>query len=394
MQLLDYIQVKTDKGFADIELYLGDLSAIPKEHKVDIVILSAFPNNYAPTPNTLIGSLDQKGLSVAKLANDKDMDLRKTLWCWFSKELSRDQVDKFNFSRILCFEPEKRRDDAAEYVADIFRCLNNFVFDDDVNHVAMPAVAAGNQRASIIKITEAIIEAATFWLQRGLPLQSLKLVEINEQKAEDLRKVFTNYKAQESFDTSTGAIDDIEVDRVISSTMRSVDTGPLPLAPKPPSTRTATATTTELAPIATPTPVATDQFDVFISYAHKNKDHVRYFIETLRQKNPSLRIFYDSDSIPKGGQWLKEISRCIDKSKKVIVFLSKEFDESPACWDEFQCAKVRQNRTGKNIIMNIYLLDHPELPTMFEIFNWIDCREADKQKLESAIADVVNSLEN
>jgi hypothetical protein len=109
IQLLDYIQVKTDKGFADIELYLGDLSAIPKEHKVDIVILSAFPNNYAPTPNTLIGSLDQKGLSVAKLANDKDMDLRKTLWCWFSKELSRDQVDKFNFSRILCFEPEKRR---------------------------------------------------------------------------------------------------------------------------------------------------------------------------------------------------------------------------------------------------------------------------------------------
>ncbi len=44
--------------------------------------------------------------------------------------------------------------------------------------------------------------------------------------------------------------------------------------------------------------------------------------------------------------------------------------------------------------MNIYLLDHPELPTMFEIFNWIDCREADKQKLESAIADVINSLEN
>ena len=68
MQLLDYIQVKTDKGFADIELYLGDLSAIPKEHKVDIVILSAFPNTYSPTPNTLIGSLDQKGLSVAKLA--------------------------------------------------------------------------------------------------------------------------------------------------------------------------------------------------------------------------------------------------------------------------------------------------------------------------------------
>jgi len=394
MQLLDYIQVKTDKGFADIELYLGDLSAIPKEQKVDIVILSAFPNNYAPTPNTLIGSLDQKGLSVAKLAEDKDMDLRKTLWCWFSKELSKDQVEKFNFSRILCFEPEEKRDNAAEFVADIFRCLNNFVFDDDVNHVAMPAVAAGNQRASVIKITEAIIEAATFWLQRGLPLQSLKLVEINEKKAEDLRKVFANYKAQESFNINTGAkSDQPKIDQLIPAAPHQAETDPLPFSPKK-TLASRSVTATESAPVVKTVPAATDQFDIFISYAHKNKDHVRYFIETLRQKNPSLRIFYDSDSIPKGGQWLKEISRCIDKSKKVLVFLSKEFDESPACWDEFQCAKVRQNRTGKNIIMNIYLLDHPELPTMFEIFNWIDCREADKQKLEGAIADVINSLEN
>ena len=64
MVLLDYIQVKTSNGFADIELYHGDLSAIPKEHKVDIVILSAFPNDYTPTPGTLIGSFSEKGLSV------------------------------------------------------------------------------------------------------------------------------------------------------------------------------------------------------------------------------------------------------------------------------------------------------------------------------------------
>ena len=157
------------------------------------------------------------------------MDLRKTLWCWFSKELSKDQIEKFNFSRILCFEPEKRRDDAAEFVADIFRCLNNFVFDDDVNHVAMPAVAAGNQRASIIKITEAIIEAATFWLQRGLPLQSIKLVEINEQKAEDLRKVFANYKAQESFDINTGAKSDHpKIEQLVPAAAHQDESAPLP----------------------------------------------------------------------------------------------------------------------------------------------------------------------
>jgi hypothetical protein len=393
MVLLDYIQVKTSNGFADIELYHGDLSAIPKEHKVDIVILSAFPNDYTPTPGTLIGSFAEKGLSVEQLAQDKEMDLRKNLWCWFSKALNPAQQAQFNLQHILCFEPEKRLDEAAEYVADIFRCLNNFAFDDDHNHVAMPTVAAGNQQASAIKITAAIIEAATFWLQRGLPLLSIKIIEINEAKAIDLKKVFAQYKEPELAAITQEAVRKEEPRNPVSSTK----TAPI-------SKEADASEIMQVRDISTGMQPAVDainggkkpseEFDFFVSYSHKNKEHVRYFIDSLRQKYPSLRVFYDSDSIPKGGQWLREISRCIDRSRKVLIFLSKEFDESPACWDEFQCAKVRQNKTGKNIIMNIYLLNHPELPSMFEIFNWIDCREADKQKLDSAIVDVINSMEN
>lgn len=374
MQLLDYIQVKTGKGFADIELYHGDLSAIPAPHDIDIVVLSAFPNDYYPTPSTLIGALHKRGLSVEALARDKEIDLRKSLWCWISKELSAADKEKFRFHRILCFEPEKRKDDAAEFVADIFRCLNNFVFDDDVNHVAMTTVAAGGQKASAVKITASILEAAHFWLQRGLPLQTIKIVEINEAKANELKTVFAAFKSQ------------FNAEQLPSLPAEPVPPTRIP-EPAPPSAAASI-------PASSPVPAAAnDMFDLFISYSHKNRDHVKYFIETLRKKHPSLRLFFDSDSIPKGGQWLREISRCIDKSKKVLVFLSKEFDESPACWDEFQCAKVRQNRTGKNVIMNIYLLNHPELPTMFEIFNWIDCREADKEKLESAVNDVISSID-
>ncbi len=392
MVLLDYIQVKTSNGFADIELYHGDLSAIPKEHKVDIVILSAFPNDYTPTPGTLIGSFAEKGLSVEQLAQDKEMDLRKSLWCWFSKALNPAQQAQFNLQHFLCFEPEKRLDEAAEYVADIFRCLNNFAFDDDHNHVAMPTVAAGNQQASAIKITAAIIEAATFWLQRGLPLLSIKIVEINEAKALDLKKVFAHYKEPELAGITHQAERKEEPRNLVSS----IKTAPIPKEADSPNIAQVSDTPTITKPTVEAKngdKKASEEFDFFISYSHKNKEHVRYFIDSLRQKYPSLRVFYDSDSIPKGGQWLREISRCIDRSRKVLIFLSKDFDESPACWDEFQCAKVRQNKTGKNIIMNIYLLNHPELPSMFEIFNWIDCREADKRKLDSAIADVINSME-
>lgn len=392
MQLLDYIQVKTGKGFADIELYHGDLSAIPKEHEIDIVILSAYPNDYTPHTGTLIGALHKKGLSVEQLSKDKEMDLRKSLSCWFSKELNPAQKEQFHFHHLLCFEPEKRKEEAVEYVADIFRCLNNFVFEDDHNHVAMPTVAAGNQHASAIKITVAIIEAAIFWLQRGLPLSTIKIVEINEEKAHELKNVFARYKTLEEVDADIikdlkkEPLKPVAASRTYSPPQAPSDPGPLAPSIEPAILPKTIAATQEKK--------STDQFDIFISYSHKNKDHVDYFIEGIRKKHPHLRLFYDSDSIPKGGQWLREISRCIDKSKKVLIFLSKEFDESPACWDEFQCAKVRQNRTGKNIIMNIYLLHHPELPSMFEIFNWIDCREADKQKLEQAITDVITALDN
>lgn len=393
MQLLDYIQVKTGKGFADIELYHGDLSAIPAPHDIDIVVLSAFPNDYYPTPSTLIGALHKRGLSVEALAREKEIDLRKSLWCWISKELSKEEKEKFRFHRILCFEPEKRKDDAAEYVADIFRCLNNFVFDDDINHVAMTTVAAGGQKASASKITAAILEAASFWLQRGLPLQTIKIVEINEEKANDLKKVFASFKEQDAVESIADAKPIAPPKPAVVEQPRSFAPQPAPTAPVPAPAPTPGPTIETMVEEPPKPAVAAELFDLFISYSHKNRDHVRYFIETLRQKHPSLRLFFDSDSIPKGGQWLREISRCIDKSKKVLVFLSKEFDESPACWDEFQCAKVRQNRTGKNVIMNIYLLNHPDLPTMFEIFNWIDCREADKEKLDNAISEVINSLD-
>jgi hypothetical protein len=386
MRLLNYIQVKTDKGFADIELYQGDLSAIPKEFEVDIVILSAYPNDYTPTTGTLIGALHQKGLSVEELSKDKEMDLRRSLSCWFSKQLPPAQRDKFHFQHILCFEPVKRKDEAAEYVADIFRCLNNFVFDDEHNHVAMTTVAAGNQSASAKKIAEAILEAAVFWLQRGLPLHSIKLVEIDEEKAKELNNVFEKFKQEQLWTIDTGPLDSIDSlvkePETVYEPPRAVETIVPPRVEK----------ISQPGPAKAP-PIANDQFDIFISYAHKNKEHVQYFIESFKTKHPSVRLFYDSETIPKGGQWLKEIARCIDRSNKVLVFLSREFDESPACWDEFQCAKVRQNRTGKNVIMNIYLHHHPELPTIFEIFNWIDCREGDRLKLEKAIDEVIGSLD-
>jgi hypothetical protein len=46
-----------------IELYWGDLSYLPQEQAVDLLVVSAFPNDYIPTPSSLIGAASKRYLS-------------------------------------------------------------------------------------------------------------------------------------------------------------------------------------------------------------------------------------------------------------------------------------------------------------------------------------------
>jgi hypothetical protein len=58
--------VRHTAGDKYIKLYQGDLAAIPKNEAVDLLIVSAFPDDYVPTPTSLIGALYRRGISVAK----------------------------------------------------------------------------------------------------------------------------------------------------------------------------------------------------------------------------------------------------------------------------------------------------------------------------------------
>lgn len=392
MKLLSQLSVsRAGEDDALIQLLQGDLSEIPAEHKTDLLVVSAFPGSYQPIDGTLIGALDKRGLSVEALSKDKDADLRAQLSCWLSRPLSREDQAKFNFRRIICFEPGATIKESNDVVCNIFRCINTFAFDEKNNVIAMPMVASGNQRVSPAAMLPALMEAAHFWLQNGLPLQCIKLVIYKDAEAKMLIDIFENFRQP----TNQSVYDNLEISQKslpVDNAGDASESQEVNVKAKPP------AAFAPPIPPPPPTPalpqIISDQYDYFISYAHTHAVLVNEFVDQLKQKNNDLRIFYDRDSIPPGGLWIKQLSAAIQKAKKVLVILSPDYDNSMVCWDEFQCAKLMEYNRKKQIIQTIYLYNYKdiELPPIMGIYSYIDCREGDPAKLNSCIDKLLQSL--
>jgi hypothetical protein len=370
MQLLSTITIQSGRRSV-IELLQGDLSAIPAEHAADILVISAYPGQYSPTPGSLVEALHKKGLSVEELSKNKMCDLSQQLGCWLSDHLTAEQQKQFNFSHILCFEPYLHSEAPEEVVSNIFRCINTFVFDDDHNVVAMPLLATGNQKVAIEKMLPALLEEAIFWLEQGLPLDNIKLVVYKDDHLDQVRKIFETAK--------------------LHYEPAATDKRPIPIAPpamQAPQPKPAMAGATAATPMAQPAspapPMLADKYDYFISYAHKQTELVASFVETIRKHNDQLSIFYDRSSIPPGGLWIKHISDAIMRARRVIILITPDYVNSPVCWDEFQCAKLIEYNTRKPVIQTIYLYSEKELPPIMGIYSYIDCREGDLAKLMEA----------
>jgi len=376
MQLLSEITLKVPAGSASIQLLQGDLSALPKEHEADILVISAFPNDYTPLPGSLMYALHEKGLSVAALAQHKGVDMVQNLGCWLSAPLTPAQQAQFNFRQILCFEPGTEAGTPDQAVGNIFRCINNFAFDDGNNVIALPILATGKRKIPVHKMLTALLDASIFWLESGIPLDIIELVVHSDELAHEVLPVFQQSKQQYEGKRATT--------KKVASPEKNI------AAPASGAQHTATAEKTVAAPVspaaapqAPPPPMR--EYDFFISYSHQQSAEVAELVAALKQKNHDLNIFYDRSSIPTGGLWIKLISDAIQRSKSVICLLTPQYRNSDVCWDEFQCAKAKEYRTKKPLIKTINFMKDDEMPLIMSVYSYIDCTEGDVQKLKEAV---------
>lgn len=428
MQLLSQLEVPNANGVALIQLLHGDLSALPPEHAVDVMVVSAYPGDYQPIPGTLVGSLFERGLNMYEVAEHKDIDLTTQLGCWLSQQLPSFLQHRFNTKRILSFEPRILSDKPEEVVSNVFRCLNNFLIPDiqttetktqreplDISDIAMPMLATGNQRASVELILPAILTAAVFWLSQGLPIERLKLVVYNAGEAAKSQSIFNSFADQLQKEQSIETVGKLNKPLVAETTLplnwrqkiahrisELVDEKLLNYllldlfavadeeekkVVKRLIAKLETATQTAANDDAT----TAEQYDYFISYAHAHTKEVQEFINTFSTLKSGIRIFYDRDSIQPGGLWIKNISDAIQNSKQVICILSPAYSNSPVCWDEFQCAKLKEYNTKQPVIKTISLYKDVALPPIMGIYSYIDCTEGDIQKMKEAVDTLLQS---
>ena len=441
MQLLNEILIeRAAQATAHIQLLQGDLTAIPNDHATDILIISAYPGSYIPVPGTLIAALDGKGINIEEMARHKAIDLRDQLGCWLSEPLSKDQQLQLNIKRILCFEPWHQSNDQSLLVGNIFRCINTFAFNENNNVIAMPVLASGQQSVPFEKMLPAMLDASIFWMENGLPLHCIKLVVFSEQQAKAALPVFTRARQQNELKQSlrnghiTGAtalkmmqaskqeqlpgeapmqIVTSEINQLAQQQRQSRNVpGAIPteapkqsapdntffIPPRPvmaaapdiPEKSNSAETDHSVAP-GNATPAM--KYDYFVSYAHTHAAIIDAFVQNLLAADNNLHVFYDKDSIPQGGLWLKQISDAIQQSDKILIFLSPEYSSSPVCWDEFQCAKLMEYNRKKQLIQTVYLYNDAAMPPIMGIYSWTDCREGDAGKLQQMATQLISNLE-
>jgi hypothetical protein len=339
MDLLDVIEQPGGGGWR-IELRQGDLTNLGSDEAVDLLVVSAFPNDFTPTSGSLIGALYERGLSVRELSGDKDIDIRDNYSCWLSKPIA-EVAAGLRFGRILCFEPVAGAA-PPERVGDIFRGLAPIlIVRPEIRSLAMPIVAAGDRGYPVPRMLTPLLDAAMGWLANGLPLERIIIAAHGDDAAEQARAVFAAARAR---------------------------------------------------PEGTGAPSGDRAVDVFISYCQTDSAVADALLAELRSIRPNIQVFMDREDLRTGSHWLTEIFESLERARKVAVLLSPSYLASKACQDEFNVAWIETNRTNRRLIHPLFIYD-TALPAHFRLFQYDNCREGDLAKVRAAAERLVQALD-
>jgi hypothetical protein len=342
MKLLDSLTIPRGIDTRSIEIWLGDLTEMEPAEAVDILVVATSPGSYMPVPGTLIGTLDRKGVSLERLSKNKQKDLRDSCSCWLSEKIPVKEPG-IHFDQVLCFEPFLLGS-PTQVVGDIFRSLIPFVAGNTHPvQVAMPLVSTGNTAAVVADMTEALFTAAVRWLENGLPLKRLKIVEKSPTKAAEIKGAFAILKKQYQ---------------------------------RAPHRR-----------------LKHPKYDIFLSCSHVNLDEAGILIAELKYLKPEIKIFVERNELDPEVAWQAKLYRTIADARKVMAVYSPHYIVSKICQEEYNLARMLDCQSGETILFPILLSPTQLMPHMAK-WPYVDCVAADREKMKAACLRLVQELED
>jgi hypothetical protein len=216
--------------------------------------------------------------------------------------------------------------------------------DPPIRSLAMPVLASGDQAFDSEVMLTALLDAAVHWLERGLPIGTIKIVVFAGAAVPRLQRLFDKLRAQHSA-----------------------------AAAHPPQGRG-----------------ASPGYDFFVSYAHEDGNYADELVRGLMAARPELRVFQDKLALKTGDAWQAGLDKALTSCRKVIAVYSPGYLTSKMCQEEFNMARLRHRNSENGVLMPIYLRDAHSLPLYMETLQYIDCREADIAKLRGACTRLVN----
>lgn len=330
-ELIKSIKVSDGKIDRRISIYHGDLSKIPAEHAVDLLVISAFPNAYWPTATSLIGALDRSGVSVMRLSRSKLHDLRSSCFFWISKPLN-ERHPNANFKQLACFE-SNYKNSPSQLVGDLFRGLFPFLSVTRETSVAMPILAAGDQGYSKSEMFDAIVKGASLWMKRGLGISELKIVELNRSIAVELSS-------------------------------RLVDVVPL---------RIDSATSER-------------GFDVFLSFSSKDEDAADVARSALLKRADIDTVFDFRSCVDPGVAWQDRLDQAISTCRTVVAILTPDYFVSAECKEELAQARLRHKRERERVLLPVLWRSVDNVALWLQTLNLLDCRESNVGRLSESLA--------
>ena len=192
MKLINMVGVDSIFGYRTIDIRLGDITDMPPTQ--DLLVVSAFANDYQATRTSVIGALEDKnGFSLEKESKDIYLDLRDALSIWLTKETT----DQF-FKRVLCVEIMGTGFKLEEIMKNLFAGVLLFEAKGiETTSMTLPILATGDQQLDPGTVIQEMLPPAIETLQRSPSLNRISFVSRDPKIAEALDQAINEYLGRE-----------------------------------------------------------------------------------------------------------------------------------------------------------------------------------------------------